>query len=146
MSSALLGLRLIYPIYYLYFYRLGRLHSTKPYNPECIRNEGLFYDAICHCDLKVLSEFKEDPTKTSSFTSVNWDFVKRCAKAVAATGNVDVMKIVTNVFLGESEKPTEIGEIFALETINSGRPAMVVGLLHHWSITRNPLVSFINKQ
>ena len=127
---------------YYAFYRLGRLQSCGISNPECIRNESAFYDAICRCDLKTLSEFKDDTTKTSSFTSGNWEFIKRCAKAVSSTGNVDVMKLVSNIFVAESAKASEIGEIFALETIASGRSAMVTGLLQHWAVTRTPFVSY----
>ena len=92
--------------------------------------------------METLSEFSNDPSKTSSF--VNWEFVKRCAKAVTSTGSIDVLKVVVNTCCGESAKPSEVGEIFALETIASGRSSMVVALLHHWGVTRNPLVSNID--
>ena len=127
---------------YILFFRLSRLQSSviSP-SPEAARNEGEFYDAIYHCDNCTLSKFNDDPAKTSSFACGNWDFIKRCAKAVASTGNVETMKIVLNIFVGLSTKPDELGEIFALETISSGRPEMVTGLLQYWAITRNPFVS-----
>ena len=109
-------------------------------NPESIRNEGEFFDAICRCDLDLLVLFKADANKTSSFG--NWEFVRRCAKAVTSTGNIDVLKVVVNIFVAESPKPSEIGEIFALETISSGRPSLVTGLLQHWAASRTPYVSY----
>ena len=130
--------RNIYP----FCFRIGRVQAV-PASPECIRNEGEFFDAICSGDIKTLSRFRDDTTRTSSFTGDNWDFVKRCAKAVAFSGNIDVLKVVINTFVGESAKPPEIAEIFALETIASGRSAMVTGLLQHWAVTRNPLVSWV---
>ena len=84
--------------------------------------------------------FKADANKTSSFG--NWDFVRRCAKAVTSTGNIDVLKVVVNIFCSESPKPSEIGEIFALETISAGRPILVVGLLQHWALSRTTYVSY----
>ena len=125
----------------MFYCRIGRIQALSS-NPESIRNEGEFFDAICRCDLETLSEFSNDPSRTSSF--VNWEFVKRCAKAVTSTGSIDVLKVVVSTFCRESAKPTEVGEIFALETIASGRSSMVVGLLHHWVVTRDPLVSNIN--
>ena len=124
------------------FSRLSRLQSSviSP-SPEATRNESQFYDAISRCDDSTLSTFTDDPAKTSSFACGNWDFIKRCAKTVASTGNVETMKIVLNIFVGLSTKPDELGEIFALETIGSGRPEMVTALLQYWAITRNPFVS-----
>ena len=75
---------------------------------------------------------------------MNWDFVKQCAKAAAGTGNVDVMKIVINIFMEKSSKPSEIGEIFSLETISTGKASMVTSLLQHWASTRSPFVSIIS--
>ena len=125
-------------------FRLGRARAGGLIiDPEVARNEGEFFDAICRCDSETLSAFKDDRSKTSSFSCDNWDFIKRCAKAVASTGNVDILKIVVNIFIGESAKPTEIGEIFALETIASGKPTMVTGLLQNWVVTRTHFVSNI---
>ena len=120
--------------------RLGRARAgALDIDPDIVRNELEFFDAICRHDSETISSFKEDSTKTSSFSCDNWDFIKRCAKAVASTGNVDILKTVVNIFIGESAKPTEIGEIFALETISSGKPTMVTGLLQNWFITRTNL-------
>ena len=128
-------------------FRLGRARAGGLIiDPEVARNEGEFFDAICRCDSETLSAFKDDRSKTSSFSCDNWDFIKRCAKAVASTGNVDILKIVVNIFIGESAKPTEIGEIFALETIASGKPTMVTGLLQNWVVTRTHFVSNIKKK
>ena len=123
--------------------RIGRI-QTLTSDPESISNEGEFFDAICRCDLQTLSEFRNDPSKTSSF--VNFDFVRRCAKAVTSTGSIDVLKVVVNTFCGETVKPSEVGEIFALETIASGRSSMVTGVLHHWVVTRNPYVSKMSRK
>ena len=63
---------------------------------------------------------------------------------MTSTGNIDVLKVVVNVFITESPKPSEIGEILALETISSGRPSLVTGLLQHWAASRTPYVSLKN--
>ena len=125
----------------MFCFRIGRIQASST-DPDSIRNEGEFFDAICRCDLKTLSEFCDDRSKTSSF--VNWEFVKRCAKAVTSSGSIDVLKVVVNTFCEESAKPSEVGEIFALETIASGRSSMVIGLLDHWVVTRDQ--SFVSKQ
>ena len=129
-------------ISYCSYFRIGRVQTVSSINTENIRNEGEFFDAICRCDLDTLLLFKADANKTSSFG--NWDFVRRCAKAVTSTGNIDVLKVVVNIFITESPKPSEIGEIFALETISSGRPSLVTGLLQHWAASRTPYVRLKN--
>ena len=66
---------------------------------ESARLEGEFYDAILRCDRQTVAAFKADPSKGVSFASGNWDFIRKCAKAVASTGNVDVLKGVVDVLI-----------------------------------------------
>ena len=107
--------------------------SGDALNPEYALNEADLHDAIHRQDLKNLKSFKEQDSKVLSLAEggTNWHFVKRCAKAAVATGNVDLMKIVIDIFFEKCAEASGIGKIFVLEMISVERTEMVTALLQH---------------
>ena len=117
-------------------YRFSREQSSGPLSAEAQKAETEFCDAICRGDNEHIRSYTTDTSKNVSFVT-RWDFIQKCAKIVASTGNLSLLKDVLTVLLEVSVKPYEIGEAFAIEAIAAQRSELTVGLLKHWSIIRN---------
>lgn len=119
-----------------------RLQSGISMLTENSRTEREFFEAIQICDLSAISSFKNDEARSASlFLVENWDFFKRCARAAAATSSHEVVINVMEIFLENSARPLEVGEIFALEAVAHGKRNLVSHILDFWLIHRNSFVS-----
>jgi len=99
---------------------------------EVEKAEGDFCDAICRGDNDHIRSF----SKEKAHVSTSWPFILKCAKLVASTGNLAILKDVVNALLEVAVKPYDIGEVFAIEAIAAQKSDLTVGLLQHWSIVR----------
>jgi len=90
-----------------------------------------FIEAVRCADFETLERMAAEPVKVVTL-SRNCNFVKKVAKEVVVAANSHVIKVVLGVFTDTNPKSFEVGEVFALEALESGRSDLVVCVLEFW--------------